>query len=380
MDANDVIMAGGRLDPTTGTVLQAAPAPANGAAATPELPKGVWVGTLDELERLDLPEPKPIGRLGPVAVVAGTSTLLHGPPGVSKTLLAFLLALLVAFDGHRVLIVEGEGSRRSTRDRLRRLAGGLGYDGTGGHGSRVTLVQGPFGLEQEDRLWRAILDQAQPALVVIDPLVSYARGNENDAREVAAFLRCVDIAREYDASVVLLHHATKPDAEGKTRERGSSALRAWADSVIALSRGADATEVLLTHEKARDSGLEPVQTLTWTFTEATIALATGNAPAGDGAVRESAARRKTRDLLGHLASGSLQRTELRRKLSVSGKRLDELLAPLLVSGRVVTTVATRTDKAGEEYTVEVLALGPGSGVGQAQLSTNEVSTNESAGN
>lgn len=326
-------------------------------ASKPAIPRGVWIGTMAELDALDLAPAVAIGSLGPIPLIASERTLLNGSSGVSKTLLAMRAACEAVLAGHTVVFVEGEGSQRATRDRFRRIARGLTPDGLGDASTRLHIVHGAFGLEEEHAMWRELLERVRPSIVVIDPLAGYFRGNENDAGDMGAFLRAASVAVEVGAAVVLVHHATKPDAEGKTRERGSGALRAWADTMISLYPGEQHGDVFLKHEKGRDC--EPTaapQALHWTFTEQTIELRTSEA--ARDAVLSATTRKLQTTILGLLADrGEMTRTELRQQIGKSGKVLGNLLAPLLADRRVIESTSGRPDTIGRRTTVEVLTLG-----------------------
>lgn len=349
----------------------------DGTTEKPQTPKNVWVGTLLELDALDLPVPKTVATMGGVSgapIIAGEATLLHGPPSTSKTLLAFHAACHVALAGNRALIIEGEGSRRGLRDRLRRLSRGIAAGGLAAAAANLFIVHGAFGLDTEELWWRELLTTVKPALVVIDPLVAYQRGDENSAGDVSAFLRHVDVARQGECSIILLHHARHADESGRTRERGSSALRAWADSVVGLSRGEVSGEVVLTHEKARDRELSTPQTLRWTFSEEEIVLKTA-AAAKDAAVT-AVEKKKTAILLGFLAQQpeGASKAEVRKAIHASGIALERLLAPLLRSGHVRLVDGNRPDTLGRPRRVEVLMLGeplPLSQDGDAFLDQND---------
>lgn len=86
-----------------------------------------------------------------------------------------------------------------------------------------------------------------PALIVLDPLAAFYRGDENGAADMQRF---ADGARELVAafskshcSVLLVHHA---NAFG-SRERGSTALRAAVDTMCHMTKGA------LVCDKQRDA-------------------------------------------------------------------------------------------------------------------------------
>lgn len=323
----------------------------------PAPPEGVWVGTWEELEALELPESSVLANVGDVPLHSAESLLIYGPSNVGKSLLGMRLALAVAMAGHPVLIVQGEGSKRNFRERLRRLARGLGGDDSLVK-ANVHLTHGNFGLVEHIALWKGLVEKAKPALVMIDPMVSYFRGDENAADEMAVFLSHVDIAKAAGATVVVVHHSTKPDAEGKSRERGSGALRAWCDEAIGVTKG-KADEVLLTHDKSREHGMKGVQKITWTFSDTLIACDFAEAP--PDAAKKAKEHKRERDLLGELdlAGGEMPLADVRKKLgSLSGTALQELVSGLEEKGLVHRVTSESEDSLGRGRDVVLLRKGP----------------------
>jgi hypothetical protein len=108
----------------------------------------------------------------------------------------------------------------------------------------------------------ALRDDQAPALVIIDTLArTMVGGDENGTRDMGAFIANADqIRRATGATVLIVHHTGKDTSRG---ERGSSALRAAADTMIALD--ADNTLITVTCDKQKDAppfaqiGLERVQ-------------------------------------------------------------------------------------------------------------------------
>jgi hypothetical protein len=323
----------------------------------PAPPEGVWVGTWEELEALDLPESTVLANVGDVPLHSAESLLIYGPSNVGKSLLGMRLALAVAASGKPVLIVQGEGSKRNFRERLRRLATGLAHDAMALAMPHVHLTHGNFGLVEHIALWKAMVEKAKPALVMIDPMVSYFRGDENAADEMAVFLSHVDIAKAAGATVVVVHHSTKPDSEGKSRERGSGALRAWCDEAIGVTKG-KADEVLLTHDKSREHGMKGVQRINWTFTDALIACDFAEAP--PDAAKKAKEHKRERDLLGELdlAGGEMPLADVRKKLgSLSGTALQELVSGLEEKGLVHRVTSESEDSLGRGRDVVLLRKG-----------------------
>lgn len=346
-------------------VLSLSKAPPTKPEAVPAaFPEGVWAGSFAELEALDLPEPATIGKIGNVPLAAAETLLIYGPSNVGKSFLALRLVIEVALAGQSVLIVEGEGSLRALRDRIRRIGKGLRPDGIGEAASRIAITHGDFGLAEHLEQWRATLDRTKPTLVMLDPMVSYFRGDENAAGEMQNFLAHVAIARTKGAAVIVVHHSTKPDAEGKSRERGSGALRAWCDEAIGLTKGSQPGEVLIAHDKSRERGMQGVQRATWTFTDEHIIC--DFAEADPSAAKKAQEHKRERDLLGNLelAGGVMSLSDARKKLgSLSGSAMQELVSGLESRGLVHRANGEFVDTLGRTRSGDVLRKGPGPAAG-----------------
>lgn len=91
--------------------------------------------------------------------------------------------------------------------------------------------------------------QRKPVLIVIDTLARCFDGDENQQEDMGRFIGGVDrLRREYDATVIVVHHTRL----GADRERGSTAFRGAADTMVAVKRLRDG-EVELSCNKQKDS-------------------------------------------------------------------------------------------------------------------------------
>lgn len=80
-----------------------------------------------------------------------------------------------------------------------------------------------------------------PDILVIDPMLNFHNYNENDAQQMGEFFRHLDrIKDSYDIAIVMAHHFRKASQEKGAKInllesiRGSSALRGWAVTTIAM--------------------------------------------------------------------------------------------------------------------------------------------------
>lgn len=94
-------------------------------------------------------------------------------------------------------------------------------------------------------------------LIVVDTLARCFGGNdENDARDMGAFIEgCDVIKRETGATLLVVHHSGKDDTKGA---RGSSAFRAALDAEFNIRREGDGGAIILTCTKMKDAE-EPKQ-------------------------------------------------------------------------------------------------------------------------
>lgn len=90
--------------------------------------------------------------------------------------------------------------------------------------------QQPLELKQDNEFQTLcrMVELVKPILLVLDPMVSFYGGNENDTEQMAKFVNKLNLLIEdQKLSVMIIHHANKIG-----EMRGSSVLQGWADSVI----------------------------------------------------------------------------------------------------------------------------------------------------
>ena len=182
---------------------------------------------------------------------AGSCALMAAAPKCGKTWLTLAIALALAMERSvlgrwqakrkgKTLFYSPESNRNALTCRLWGLCWGMGLD------PRAVAADLPFidarlDLAAADHVARlaATVEQHDPCLVVIDPLVSAAAGiDENasgDIMKVLNPLRDLTADRQ-DLSVLLVHHTSKAagDRSRALGIRGSSAIDAWRDTLITL--------------------------------------------------------------------------------------------------------------------------------------------------
>ena len=194
-------------------------------------------------------------------IPAGGLVGLVGPPGVGKTFVALDMALSVAsgqlWQGlptqhGRVLYISAEGRGglskrvaawlhdRQIRASMAKLAWLL----------EAIPVYGDS--ESVEKLIRRHHEELGffPDLVVIDTLARCFDGDENIQEDMGRFVAGADRLREeFDATVLVVHH-TRLDGE---RERGNTAFRGAADTMIFVSKESKQHEIVLSCNKQKDA-------------------------------------------------------------------------------------------------------------------------------
>lgn len=90
-------------------------------------------------------------------------------------------------------------------------------------------------------------------MIILDTLARCFGGNdENDARDMGAFIRgCDELKRRTGATVLVVHHSGKDETKGA---RGSSAFRASLDAEYRIRReGADSEALVISCTKMKDA-------------------------------------------------------------------------------------------------------------------------------
>ena len=314
------------------------------------LPEHVWCGTFADLDALEMPDPRVVVSVAGIELREQEVMLVRGQANVYKSFLTLDALVSVAARGASAFLLAGEGGRAALRKRLRGL--GAHRKLTREHKQRIRVVHGSFDLAEHVAAYVRLLGTDRPALVVVDPLIEYNGGDENDAQDMRRIVGAIGEAKQVGAAVLLVHHSTKENADGKSTARGSSVLRGAVDHELVIAQTNEPGKVVVTHEKNREGEKVKPRFVAWTFTDETIGSEVIAATAED--VASEAEKRHTTKLLGHLALEDLAFTDARSKLGMSSSTLHALVNTLATRGRLRPYHTKRPDGRGRLRDVEML--------------------------
>jgi hypothetical protein len=190
----------------------------------------------------------------------GSLAMLYGEAGTYKTFLGLDWALSVSagrpWNGREVhqgdvVYVYAEGSKGMLK-RIRAWC--LARGPAGGHFRTL-----PTALDVlDDHRVQELIDLIRhaslaPNLVIIDTLARcFGDGDENTQKDMNAFVAGCDAIRQAfpNLTVLVIHHAGK---NPKAKDRGSTALRGAADTVMHLKRPGGGNVIILSCEKQKDA-------------------------------------------------------------------------------------------------------------------------------
>lgn len=139
----------------------------------------------------------------------------------------------------RVLYMQAELRESRLKERLIKTYGSLNGAATT---SFVWNTRGLIMIEENYDIIVEVLTETKPDVVFIDPMVNFHNFDENNATQMTQFFRKLDrIQHEFNTALVMAQHFKKQQ-DGNPRNklpllemmRGSSALRGWADTTIAM--------------------------------------------------------------------------------------------------------------------------------------------------
>jgi AAA domain/Primase C terminal 2 (PriCT-2) len=211
-----------------------------------------------------------------------STSIIFGDPGTGKSLVAIDLSASIAtgtaFHHRRVLCgavfyIAGEGMNGLRR----RFAAweavrGVSLNGAALFQSRAAaqMLDDQSAAMVMDAVEKMVRDYGPPRLIVLDTLArNFGPGDENSTQDMNRFVAAMDRLRERFAgsSVLIVHHSGHGE---KGRARGSSVLKAAADSEYLVTRVEGALH--LTCSKMKEADIPPVQAFTLCPAAGSVAL------------------------------------------------------------------------------------------------------------
>jgi AAA domain len=286
---------------------------------------------------------------------ASSVGVIGGAPKCAKTWLGLDIALSVATGTAclgryavarpaPVLVYLAEDALPVVRERVEGMALHRGLDlGT----VAIHVITAPLlrlDRDADRRRLRATTRRLRPRLLLLDPLVRLHRIDENDAGEVAellAYFRALQ--REFDLSVVLVHHTRKSAGGGVAPGqglRGSSDIHAFGDSNLYLRRVREHL-VLISEHRAAPAAAPVRLELVATDEKTTHLEIVGELRDGlTGLPKDGKQIGLEERVLGILSQGAtVTRAKLRESLEVKNERLGAALESLERAGRLCRTPA-----------------------------------------
>jgi DNA-binding Lrp family transcriptional regulator len=169
-------------------------------------------------------------------------TLVFGKGGCGKSTLIFDLCIAVAggkktwndfpiLHNGPVIIVSTEGSLNNNEKRLFKHMRGLDVDP---QTLPLLFFHDAFRLDSAEDItgFATYIEAMRPAILVLDPLDSFMTADENSPHETKCARHNLDgLINEYNLSIIVIHHEAKRQ-DNNPAPRGTTALPAWADSVL----------------------------------------------------------------------------------------------------------------------------------------------------
>jgi len=199
--------------------------------------------------------------------------ILGGEPKCCKSFLALDVAVSVASGAAclrqfpvcrtgKVLLFPAEDSLAVVRQRLEGIASAaqVGFPSL-----PVEVITAPS-LRLDTAVDRQRLadtvQNLQPILLILDPLIRLHRVDENDASQIAALLSYLrQLQRQFQVAVILVHHARKDSHSSRPGQalRGSSELHGWGDSNLYMRRKGSQLTLSTEHRAAPSQDHIPLQ-------------------------------------------------------------------------------------------------------------------------
>lgn len=192
--------------------------------------------------------------------------ILGGEPKCCKSFLALDIAVSVASGAAclrqfpvrrpgKVLLFPAEDSLAIVRQRLEGIAAAAQVSFPALPVEVITANSLRLDTPTDRQRLSLTVQNLQPILLILDPLIRLHRVDENDATQIGGLLSYLrELQRQFQLAVILVHHARKDSNGSRPGQalRGSSELHGWGDSNLYMRRkGAQLT--LSTEHRAAPS-------------------------------------------------------------------------------------------------------------------------------
>ena len=208
--------------------------------------------------------------------------ILGGEPKCCKSFLALDVAVSVASGAAclrqfpvrrtgKVLIFPAEDSLSVVRQRLQGIACAAQVDFEALPVEVITAPSLRLDTPADRQRLTQTVQEHQPILLILDPLIRLHRVDENDASQIGALLSFLrELQRQFNLAVMLVHRARKDSNSSRPGQalRGSSELHGWGDSNLYLRRKGALLTLTTEHRAAPSQEHIPLQ-----LTQAGSALA-----------------------------------------------------------------------------------------------------------
>lgn len=235
--------------------------------------------------------------------------ILGGEPKCCKSFLALDIAVSVAAGcpclrqypvprAGKVLLFPAEDSLPVVRQRLAGIAAAAQVPFEGLPVEVITAPSVRLDTPADRQRLTNTIQQCQPRLLILDPLIRLHRVDENDATQIAALLSFLrQLQRQFQLAVLVVHHARKDSNSSRPGQalRGSSELHGWGDSNLYLRRKGDQLTLSTEHRAAASQAHIPLH-----LTQPGPALALTGAAAGPAEPPPASVAQRVRGFLADL--------------------------------------------------------------------------------
>ena len=212
----------------------------------------------------------------------GDSVLVSGDGGLGKSLVTNSVGLSVAsgkrvFDKfevtkpHPVLLFQSENSLKATKMRLnallKKLEGRVDFKDYKAGMENIFMVMSNDDIRVSGdvlnpkfaKVVKDSIEATSAELLILDPLISYHRQQENDNTGMREALDELTRIVGPKVSVMVTHHHGKGDHTGANQSRGATAITDWARGIITLNRQKHESKNLIKCKHTKAGNFEKAQ-------------------------------------------------------------------------------------------------------------------------